>query len=384
MFVRPTWAEIQLDHIEHNIKQIRSILPESTAVMAVVKANAYGHGAAVVARKALSAGATYLAVHSADEGIELRQEGIQAPILVFGYTPPEGAEAVVEHRLTQTIYDEKTLEALSAAAVRRHANLVKVHLKLDTGMGRIGVTEPEDALRLARLAQELPGVELEGVFTHFATSDEPDSAYAAEQIARWNNFRQHFEKQGLEVPLWHISNSAAILQYSASLGNMVRLGISMYGYYPSHDVPHTIELRPALRLVSKIAHLKTVPAGTKISYGATYEATRETKVATIPLGYADGYSRALSNQGHALVHGIRVPVIGRVCMDQLMLDVSEVDGVEVGDEAVFYGRQGDAEIPLEEVAEQIGTITYEVCCDLGQRVPRCYVEDGRIILTGTR
>jgi alanine racemase len=384
MFVRPTWAEIQLDHIEHNIRQIRSILPEQTAVMAVVKANAYGHGAAIVAQKALQAGATYLAVHSADEGIELRQEGIQAPILVLGYTPPEGADAVIEHRLTQTVYEEKTLEELSAAAIRRQANPAKVHLKLDTGMGRIGVTEPEDALRLARLARALPGVELEGVFTHFATSDERDSAYAAEQIARWNHFRQHFEKDGIEVPLWHISNSAAILQYSACAGNMVRLGISMYGYYPSQEVPRRIELRPALRLLSKIVHLKTVPAGTKISYGATYETTRETKIATVPLGYADGYSRALSNKGHALVRGVRVPVIGRVCMDQLMLDVSKVDGVEIGDEVVFYGRQGMAEIPLDEVADQIGTITYEVCCDLAQRVPRCYVEDGRIILTRTR
>jgi alanine racemase len=377
MFGRPTWAEIDLDAIRHNVREVKRTLPETTELMAVVKANGYGHGAGPVAKAALSAGATQLAVASVDEAIELRQEGIEAPILVLGYTDPAHAHEVVAWKLTQTVYELRLATALNRAAEQAQTT-AKVHLKVDTGMGRIGVRGVEETVALLKQLREVPAIFVEGIFTHLATADEADRSYAEEQIAQWEKICRALEG----IKYRHLSNSAAILHHPSGstepLGNMVRLGISLYGYYPSKDVPKKVPLRPALRFVSQIVHLKVVPAGTKISYGATYVTTGErTWIATVPVGYADGYSRLLSGKGQALVRGVRVPVVGRVCMDQLMLDVSAVPDAQVGDEVVLYGRQGEETISLEEVAERIGTITYEVCCDLGRRVPRVYFEDGK-------
>ncbi|MGZ4163251.1 MAG: alanine racemase [Tumebacillaceae bacterium] len=375
MFVRPTWAEINLDYIEHNIQENLRTLPPGTQVMAVVKANGYGHGSVMVARKALLSGATYLAVSSVDEAIELRDEGILAPILVLGFTPPSRADILIGYDLTQTVYQYEMLEALNkeATAVGKQA---KVHVKVDTGMGRLGFTAVEETVDFLKQAVDMQGIFVEGMYTHFATADEEDTRYAQEQIMRWNAVRQACEEEGLQIPLLHISNSAAILQFSNCGGNMVRLGISMYGYYPSDEVSHQVPLKPAMRLVSEIVHLKQVPPGTKISYGATFETKRKSWIATVPVGYADGYSRSLSNKGHVLLHGVRVPVIGRVCMDQLMLDVTDVPEAKLGDQVVLYGHQGEECISLEEVAGHIGTINYEVICALGRRVPRCYLENG--------
>ncbi|MGZ4106988.1 MAG: alanine racemase [Tumebacillaceae bacterium] len=375
MFVRPTWAEINLDYIEHNIQENLRTLPPGTQVMAVVKANGYGHGSVMVARKALLSGATYLAVSSVDEAIELRDEGILAPILVLGFTPPSRADILIGYDLTQTVYQYEMLEALNkeASAVGKQA---KVHVKVDTGMGRLGFTAVEETVDFLKQAVDMQGIFVEGMYTHFATADEEDTRYAQEQIMRWNAVRQACEEEGLQIPLLHISNSAAILQFSNCGGNMVRLGISMYGYYPSDEVSHQVPLKPAMRLVSEIVHLKQVPPGTKISYGATFETKRKSWIATVPVGYADGYSRSLSNKGHVLLHGVRVPVIGRVCMDQLMLDVTDVPEAKLGDQVVLYGHQGEECISLEEVAGHIGTINYEVICALGRRVPRCYLENG--------
>jgi len=378
MFVRPTWAEIDLDHIAHNIRSIRQILPEGTQLAAVVKANAYGHGAIPVARKALESGAVYLAVATVDEGIELRQAGIAAPILVMGYTPADQADLVVRYDLTQTVFQAELVQRLSEAATGQ-GKTVKVHLKVDTGMGRLGLIDPVETVQFAKMVTETPGVRLEGVYTHFATADEADARYAQEQIKRWEALRKMLKDAGLDSLLLHISNSAGILQYPVCAGQMVRLGISMYGYYPSSEVEKKIELRQALRLVSKIAHLKQVPSGTKISYGGTFETKRESVIATLPIGYADGYSRALSSRGEVLVRGMRVPVVGRVCMDQIMIDVTDVPGVALEDEVVLYGSQGDAFISVDEVAGKIGTISYEVCCALSRRVPRCYRESGQTV-----
>lgn len=383
MFVRPTWAEIDLDKIDHNIQSVRRLLPEQTKLMAVVKANAYGHGAAMVAQQALRSGASYLAVASVDEGIELRGAGITAPILVLGFTPPAHAEAVVRHHLTQTLYQEEMLLALNDAARAANTEAI-VHIKVDTGMGRIGFTGSDETVRFIQKALDMPHVTVEGMFSHFATADEEDDSYTREQIERWIDVKNACKKQGINVPIQHISNSAAILQYPECAADMVRLGISMYGYYPSDEVDRTrADIRPALRLVSQIAHLKHVPAGTKISYGATFSTSRPTWIATVPIGYADGYSRQLSNTGHVIVNGVRCPVAGRVCMDQIMIDVTEVPDVKLYDEVVLYGSQGDAEVSLEEVAATIGTITYEVCCALGRRVPRRYLQQGTVIATHT-
>ncbi|WP_132945223.1 alanine racemase [Tumebacillus sp. BK434] len=377
-FIRPTWAEINLDSIAHNVREVSKILPPGTGIMAVVKANGYGHGALQIAETALQNGASCLGVAAADEGIDLREGGITAPILILGHTPTDCVDLIVSHGLAQTVYSRELLYALHEAAVAANRPAA-IHIKVDTGMGRLGFTGLEEAVEFAKEAQALEGIVVEGIFTHFATSDEHDSPYAQEQMRRWGALRQRLQDAGLNIPLQHISNSAGILQYTECPGNMVRLGISMYGYYPSDEVPQRLELRPAMRFVSHIVHLKEVPAGTKISYGATYETTASAKIATIPVGYADGYSRLLSSKGEALVRGVRVPVVGRVCMDQLMLDVSAVPGVENGDEVVLYGQQGDDRIRLEEVAEKIGTITYEVCCVLGRRVPRKYLQMGKTI-----
>ncbi|MGZ4031277.1 MAG: alanine racemase, partial [Tumebacillaceae bacterium] len=310
-----------------------------------------------------------------DEAIELRDEGILAPILVLGFTPPSRADILIGYDLTQTVYQYEMLEALNkeASAVGKQA---KVHVKVDTGMGRLGFTAVEETVDFLKQAVDMQGIFVEGMYTHFATADEEDTRYAQEQIMRWNAVRQACEEEGLQIPLLHISNSAAILQFSNCGGNMVRLGISMYGYYPSDEVSHQVPLKPAMRLVSEIVHLKQVPPGTKISYGATFETKRKSWIATVPVGYADGYSRSLSNKGHVLLHGVRVPVIGRVCMDQLMLDVTDVPEAKLGDQVVLYGHQGEECISLEEVAGHIGTINYEVICALGRRVPRCYLENG--------
>ncbi|KEO81006.1 alanine racemase [Tumebacillus flagellatus] len=378
MFVRPTWAEIHLDNLAHNIQAIHAQLPAGTRLMAVVKANGYGHGAIPVARKALQNGATYLAVSSVDEGIELRKAGIHAPILVLGYTPPGQAALVVEHDLTQTLYQEEMLHALSKEALEA-GKLARVHVKADTGMGRIGFTSVEETVAFVRLAQSTAGVVVEGLFTHFATADEADLSYAQEQVSRWNDILRALSDVGLQIPLQHISNSAGILNFPHITGNMVRLGIAMYGYYPSQEVPRDVELRPVMRLVSQIVHLKDVESGTKISYGATFEAKRPSKIATVPIGYADGYSRSLSNRGEMLVRGQRARIAGRVCMDQLMIDVTDIPDVEVGDEVVLYGRQSENEISIDEVASAMGTISYEVCCAVGRRVPRLYMEGGEIV-----
>ncbi|PWK05946.1 alanine racemase [Tumebacillus permanentifrigoris] len=378
MFVRPTWAEIHLDNLAHNIQGIHALLPAGTRLMAVVKANAYGHGAIPVARKALQAGATYLAVASVDEALELRKAGIHAPILVLGYTPPGQAALVVEHDLTQTLYQEDMLAALSAAALEA-GQLAKVHVKADTGMGRLGFTTVADTTAFVKQAQSTAGVVVEGLFTHFATADEADTSYAEEQLARWRDLLSACAEEGLQIPLQHISNSAGILHLPHSPGNMVRLGISMYGCWPSEEVPHEVELRPVMKLVSQIVHLKDVGPGTKISYGAMFEAQRPTKIATLPIGYADGYSRLLSNRATVLVRGQRARVVGRICMDQLMVDVTDIDDVQTGDEVVLYGAQGSDEITVDEVAGLIGTISYEVICDLGRRVPRLYTEGQEIV-----
>ena len=378
MFIRPTWAEINLDNIAHNIQACRAALPPDTRLLAVVKANGYGHGAVAVAKKALATGAAYLAVATADEGIELRDHGIEAPILILGFTPQQHASLVVSYGLTQTVYQAEMLQALGEAAQRLDKTAL-IHVKVDTGMGRLGFTEIGETVAFLKKATQTPGVLVEGMYTHLATSDELDSPYAQEQIMRWQALLQACEEEGISIPLVHISNSAAILQYPECAGNMVRLGISMYGYYPSDEVPQRVELRPALRLVSQIAHLKTVPAGTRISYGGTFETKRESLIATVPIGYADGYSRQLSGKGEALVGAVRVPVIGRVCMDQLMLDVTDVPDVRLNDQVVLYGRQGAEAITVDEVAAKIGTISYEVCCDLGKRVPRCYLEQGKTV-----
>lgn len=369
---RPTWAEINLSHIAHNVREFRNILPAETRILAAVKADAYGHGAVQVARQALAAGVTYLATASVEEAIELRKAEITAPILVLGYTSPSAAEHIVAWDLTQTVFQAEVVEALARAAVAA-GKKARVHVKVDTGMGRIGLQAEEAADFISQLVK-LEGIEVEGLFSHFATADEADKQYANGQILRWTNLLRELEGQAIAIPIRHISNSAAAIEFPDMAYDMVRIGISLYGLYPSAEVDRSkVELRQAMRFATQIVHLKNLPHGAGVSYGATKVEREHALVATIPVGYADGYSRRLSGKAYVLVRGQRAPILGRICMDQCMVDVTGIEGVAIGDEVVLYGAQEKDFISLDEVAGWLGTISYEVACDLGKRVPRLYV-----------
>jgi alanine racemase len=374
------WAEIDLTAIAHNVRNLRHITHSNAQLMVAVKANGYGHGAVQVARTALQNGADQLGVARLQEGVELRQAGIGAPILIMGYTPANSTQSLLDQNLMPTLYGLENAKTMSDAVTAQHQTMA-CHIKVDSGMGRLGI--PCDALRLddsADTAEEimaiaqLPGLELAGVFTHFATADAADKSFAKKQFSRYQRLLADLDAAGLNIPLRHAANSGAIINLPETHLDMVRAGISVYGLYPSTEVdPNRIDLRPALQLKAKIINLKQVPAGTKISYGGTFETSTPTTIATIPAGYGDGYSRLLSNRGHMLVHGIKAPIVGRVCMDLTMLDVGHIDFVEVEDEVVLIGRQGNDVISADDIANQLDTINYEVVTSLMARVPRVYM-----------
>lgn len=369
----PVYAEIDLNAIRHNLGEVRRLVGADAQIMAVVKANAYGHGLVEVARHAIASGAAWLGVARAGEGRELREAGIEAPILVLGYTPPEQYPDVLAYDLAQAVFDFELAHALSEAAKRAHRT-VRVHLKIDTGMGRLGFAANDTGLAAASDVARLPGLEVEGIFTHFATADEADKTYAREQLARFHAALDTLRRAGLEAPVIHAANSAAIIDLPESHFNLVRPGIMMYGLYPSGRLQnHLVDLRPAMTLKARVALVKKVPGGFPVSYGRTHVTPRPTTLVTIPVGYADGYFRVLSNRAAVLIHGTRCRVVGTVCMDQMMVDVGHVADVAVGDEVVLFGRQGDAILPADEIAAIAGTINYEVVCAVSARVPRIYL-----------
>ncbi len=377
-FYRNTWVEVDLDAIADNVKVFRNHLPAETRIMAIVKADGYGHGAVQVAKEALSAGASYLGVALIDEALELRQAGFQAPILVLGYTAPEFLEIAVEHNITITVFTEDIIVAL-VEVTNRLDKQATIHIKLDTGMGRVGVRSLEELEALLTEAHKSPRIYVEGLFTHFSCADEEEPAYTEDQH---HTFSKVVQSATYEFPILHCSNSAAGILFPQWGYNMMRLGISLYGQYPSdYTKGKGIDLKPAFSLKSKIAYLKTVPPGTGISYGVTYTTSQESTIASIPIGYADGFSRSLSNRGEALVNGKRVPIIGRVCMDQLMLDVSALPHCQIADEVVFIGKQQASMISVDDVALKLDTINYEVTCMIGKRVPRVYKKGGQTVLS---
>ena len=380
------WAEIDLGAIAHNVRTLRRQTGADTRFMAVVKANAYGHGAVAVARQALSAGADWLGVARVEEGIALRQAGIEAPILVFGYTPPPAAEALLRHDLTATVYSFETARAYSETAVAADRTL-RLHLKVDTGMGRLGLIPEVHNLSLtgkavsgnpvfeAEAIAHLPGIALEGIYTHFAAADHADKAYTLSQMEKFNDFLDHLHFAGLDIPIRHAANSAAVIDLPATHLDMVRCGIALYGLNPSDAVDaDRLALQPAMALKARVIQVKTVPAGFPVSYGMTYTTERPTVIATVAAGYADGLNRRLSNIGAMLVRGRRVPIAGRVCMDLTMLNAGDVPDIAAGDEAVIFGRQAGSELSADEVARALGTINYEVVTAVGARVPRVYRE----------
>ena len=366
---RWAWAEIDLGAIGHNLREIRKHVAPQVKLCAVVKANAYGHGALAVARKAVEVGADYLATATLGEALELRQAGYTTPILILGLVPPEGACALVEHDITQTICDLELAKAISVEA-QRQGKSAKVHLKVETGMGRIGVS-PEDIGELAAEVRALPGIEIEGLFSHFAAADSTDKSFVQEQLAAFRRAIGAVEARGISIPIQHIAESAAILEIPEAHFDMVRAGIIEYGLWPSNEVTHPIDLRPAMRLCARIAFIKTVPQGTTIGYGRVFRTERESRIATLPIGYADGYVRAYAKHGAVEICGKRAPIAGRVCMDQVMVDITDIPEAKVGTEATLFGSPT---LSTDEAAAWLDTINYEVTCMVSARVPRVYYE----------
>lgn len=481
-FYRPTWVEVSLDALRHNIRAFRQALPAEMKVMAVVKADGYGHGAVKVAQEAMECGVSYIGVAFLDEALELRREGVKAPILVLGYTQPEGIPLAIEHDITLTVFQdelwaalEERLQAASGptaeegiswlekgpegsahaaieasvqqgspssmrgpqsragchptnvittdattnmvskpetAAVSEsmstdaftstsesiHANDIdtnmtatastaattatprklKVHIKIDTGMGRLGLQPNDEAISYITCAVEHPLLDVEGVYTHFACADEADKAYTLEQHRKFERIIRHLEERGVTFRFVHTGNSAAGIDCPELSYSMVRLGIGMYGLYPSEEVnKERVQLEPVMSIKTRAVHVKTLPAGSGISYGTTYHTSGEECIATLPIGYADGYSRMLSGKAQAIVRGRKVPIVGRICMDQCMANVSGLGDLSKAEEVVLMGRQQDEAITAEDLAALLGTVNYEITCMVSHRVPRVYIRDGR-------
>lgn len=371
-----SYAVVDLDAVAHNVGVLRSVVGSDVELFAVVKANAYGHGAVPVARAALAAGADRLAVGRVDEGIELRRAGIDAPILALSYTLPVEADALVRHDVTATVATVEGARALSHRATAQ-GKVATAHLKVDTGMGRYGLLPDEVPAFMAQVA-DLPALSFEGIFTHFSVADAADKGYTRGQFAQFQSVIAALREAGHTFALHHAANSAAAIDLPETYLDAVRPGIALYGLYPSTEVTRQATLRPVLSLVSHVGRVRMLPTGASVGYGRAFIAPRPTRVALVPVGYGDGYHRLLSGRGVVLIRGQRAPIIGRICMDQFMVDVTAIDGVAQDDPVVLIGEQGGAAISAEEVAGWAETINYEVVTALTGRLPRVYVRGGEV------
>lgn len=378
-------AEIDLDAILHNMQEMHQLTDPHTKLMAVIKTDGYGHGAVPVARELEDLEYVYgYAVATEEEGLALRAEGIKKPILILGYTFPEQYEALLNAHITPAIFTLESAKLLSETAERMQMTAT-VHIKLDTGMGRVGFLVSEESADVIAQIAKLPHMMIEGMFTHFAKADETDKTSANRQLADFMHMVTMLEKRGVQIPLKHCSNSAGILDLPQANLDIARAGITLYGLHPSEEVQlGRMDMRPAMSLKSRVVHVKTLPAGYGISYGATYVTPGERRIATIPVGYGDGYARSLSNRGDVLIRGRRAPICGRVCMDQFMVDVTDIPGVCVGDEVTLIGSDGSECITLEELGEKSGRFNYEFACDLGKRIPRVFYKNGTRIASWTQ
>lgn len=375
-----TWAEIDLDKIAANMRTIKNFVGEKTKVMAVVKADAYGHGYLNVSKVMLENGADYLGVAFIDEAEQLRGHGITAPILILGYTSRHDMQRLVEHNVMPTIYQTEDAEYLSILAMEAKKS-VKVHIKLDTGMNRLGFvgTDPQAVAEILKISR-LPGIEIEGIFTHFSKADETDDSYSEMQFERFCKVCEKLEHTGLHIPVKHVCNSAGLIKYKSMHLDMVRPGIISYGLYPSEEVDKNIlKLTPAMSIKTVVTRIQYISKGEKISYGGIFTAPRRMKIATIPIGYADGYLRVLSNHARVIAGGGYAPVVGRICMDQCMIDVTDVNTMDVEDEVTVIGKEGENEVTVDDLAKLTGSINYELLCLIGKRVPRVYMKNGKLI-----
>lgn len=371
-------ADISLSAIRKNIMTMKNYIPADKKLLAVIKANAYGHGAIEVA-KALDDFADYYGVACIDEGMELRNAGIDKPILILGLTDDSEFYDVVNYDITQAICTLEQGKVLSDVAAKL-GKIAKVHIKIDTGMNRIGFICRKESVADIKAITQLPNLDVEGIFTHYYKADEYDKSVALRQLSDYTMMIEWLEEAGVTFKIRHISNSAGIMEMPNDTYDMVRSGISTYGLYPSEEMDkESCILYPAMELKSRIAYVKTVKKGETIGYGGTYTLTEDKKIATVGIGYADGYPRALSNQGRMLVHGQFAPIVGRVCMDQTMIDVSHIEDIKIGDEVVLAGRQGENFISVEELADMSASFNYEFVCDVNRRVPRVFFEDGKAV-----
>ena len=374
-------AIIDLDAIAYNMTNIKSKVGKETGIIGIIKADAYGHGSVEISRVILENGADWLAVAVVDEGINLRKNGIAAPILLLGYTPELRLEDVVNNGFIQTVYTYETAKKLSDVAVRLGKTAV-IHIKIDTGMGRIGYRVKEASADEIVKISELPNIEVNGMFTHFSTADEKDKNYTLNQYNKFVQMDAFLRERGLEIPIKHAANSAAIMDFDNMMFNMVRPGIILYGAYPSEEVDKdNLSIKPAMSVKTHVSYVKEVNEGDYISYGRKYQAVGKRIIATIPVGYADGFIRAYSNGGKVLIKGEYAPIVGRICMDQFMVDVTDIKDVQVNDEVVLIGKQGNKEITVDFIASILDTINYEVFCTLSKRVPRQYIQNGKVIKT---
>ena len=364
---RPTWAEINLKNLDHNFRLVRKIIGPKVKILVPVKADAYGHGIVVVSQRLEALDVDYLGVASIDEGILLRKSGITKPILILNTALTGGIKPILDYKLTQTICTKELAKRLNQEAKKRGI-VACIHVKIDTGMHRIGVAHQE-ACRFIKDMADLSNLKIEGIFTHFPCADNKPS-FTRRQIKIFNQLIQKLEDSGIDIPLRHAANSLGVIDYPESYFNMVRPGLMLYGLYPKEGLK--VKLRPLLALKTKIAYLKAVAKGSGISYGHTYITPKKMRIGTLPIGYGDGYPRSLSNNAHCLISGKAAKVIGRICMDQLMLDVSGIKNVKIGQEVVLIGSQKKKSVSVESLAKLAGTIPYEIACNLGGRITRIY------------
>lgn len=366
------YAVISLSAIEENIKNVRERLPQGTSLMAVLKADAYGHGAEAVGKR-IEKYIDAAGVASVEEGLELRRAGISVPILVLGYSSPRQYGEIIENKIMPTIFEKDEAEKFANEALKRNT-IGKINIAVDTGMTRVGFRVNEHSADIIKEINDLPGIKIDGMFTHLSSADTCDEAYSKKQFDEFEKMLELLEKRGVNIRIKHMCNSAGIMKYPEHYYDCVRCGIVTYGLYPSEDVDkNLLSLKPALSWKAHVMHISETEAGRGVSYGATYVTSKDvTRIATVSVGYADGYPRALSSKGVVLINGKRAPVIGRVCMDQIMVDISDVGEVHIEDPVTLIGRDGDEFISAEEVADAAGSFNYELVCHIGKRVKRIY------------
>ena len=376
--LRPAWAEVDLDKLAHNMREIRRIT-KSKKIIAVVKADAYGHGAVDVAPVLLENGANSLAVAMLSEAMELRRSGIECPIMILGFTPPELIDNLLKYDIEQTVFSYEFAKQLSKMAQDEN-KIAKIHIALDTGMGRIGFLPNDESVQEVYKISLLPNVTLEGIFCHFSTADEKDKAYTNIQVEKFDEFYQKLKAKKVYINTRHIANSAAIIDLPEIHYEAVRPGIIIYGYYPSEEVnKEKLDLLPAMTLKTNVVHIKTLPPGEYVGYGRKYKTDKESVIATLPIGYADGYTRLLFQKAKVIIKGEFAPVIGKICMDQCMIDITNINGVKVGDEVILIGEDGNNKFNADIVGGLIDTISYEIVCMIGKRVPRVYIKEGEVV-----